>query len=445
MEPQVRYARTSDGVNIAWYAIGTGWPYVWPASPPGSAVIGWRIPELRGILEGIARRARLVTYDPRGFGLSDREAVDFSAESGALDLQAVAEAALLERFTIQAFGTAAMPALIYAAWHPERVTALVLPSGIMRGSDLSPSWKRLVRLAEEDWEDAKVSLAQMNSAGYASTVTLQQSREMLNEAASQESFLTYCEALAGWDASGVVSRVKTPALVTHYGAQAIHTPLEACRRLAASLPNGRFVSIEPDGDGGILDAATRATMSFLRDVMPPEARGQRRTSSLSGTAIILFADIADSTALTERLGDTAFREKARDLDSALRGVIREAGGTPVEGKLLGDGVLAVFTSARQAIEAALKCGAAGDDGGLPLHLGLHAGDVIEEDGNVFGGAVNIAARIAAESAAGELLVSATVRDLARTSAGVTFEDAGERTLKGVGEPVRIWAVVAEGA
>src|SRR5207245_4708815 len=113
----------------------------------------------------------------------------------------------------------------------------------------------------------------------------------------------------------------------------------------------------------------------------------------SGTAVILFADIVDSTALTERLGDAAFRAKARELDSALRAAIRERGGTPVEGKLLGDGVLAVFTSAREAIEAALACGVAGDRAGLPLHLGIHAGDVIREDNNGYGGAVNIASSI----------------------------------------------------
>ena len=78
--------------------------------------------------------------------------------------------------------------------------------------------------------------------------------------------------------------------------------------------------------------------------------------------------------------------------------------------------------------------------GLPLHLGLHAGDVIREGNNVYGGVVNIAARIAAAAAPGEVLVSNTVRGLARTSAGVTFEDRGERTLKGVGEAVRVWAV-----
>ena len=163
----------------------------------------------------------------------------------------------------------------------------------------------------------------------------------------------------------------------------------------------------------------------------------------SGTAIILFADIADSTAITERLGDGAFRAKARELDGALRTVIRDHGGTPIEGKLLGDGVLAVFTSGRQAIEAALACVNAGDDGGLPLHLGLHAGDVIREEGNVYGGAVNIASRISGLSAPGEVLVSDVVRTLARTSAGARFEDRGEQALKGVGEPMRVWAV-AEG-
>src|SRR5713226_7153298 len=149
-----------------------------------------------------------------------------------------------------------------------------------------------------------------------------------------------------------------------------------------------------------------------------------------------LTDIVDSTALTERLGDAAFREKARDLDGALRAAIRERGGTPVEGKLLGDGVLAVFTSAREAIEAALACGKEVASAGMPLHLGIHAGDVIRErdpDGrdNVYGGAVNIASRIAGLSAAGEVLVSETVRSLARTSAGVRFEDRGGQELKGV--------------
>src|SRR5439155_24632218 len=102
-------------------------------------------------------------------------------------------------------------------------------------------------------------------------------------------------------------------------------------------------------------------------------------------------------------------------------------------------------SARQASGAGRRWGTAGGDGRLPLHLGLHAGDVTREKDtggrdNVYGGAVNIAARISGLSVPGEVLVSETVRSLARTSAGVRFEDRGEQALKGVGEPVRVWAV-----
>jgi len=126
----------------------------------------------------------------------------------------------------------------------------------------------------------------------------------------------------------------------------------------------------------------------------------------------------------------------------LRTAITNAGGTAVEGKLLGDGVLAVFTSARDAIACAGACHAAAIDTDLQLHVGIHAGDVIREGGNVFGGAVNIAARVSDASGAGETFVSQTVRDLARTSAGVAFDDRGEHTLKGIDEPQRLFAVRA---
>jgi class 3 adenylate cyclase len=166
-------------------------------------------------------------------------------------------------------------------------------------------------------------------------------------------------------------------------------------------------------------------------------------STTSGTASILFTDIADSTALTERLGDAAFRAASRTLEERIRRAMREASGTPVDGKVLGDGVMGVFASAARAIDAARLCVAASSDAELPLHIGIHAGDVIREEGNVYGGAVNIASRICALCEPGEVLVSATVRDLARTSAGVSFEDRGEHAFKGIAEPLRVFAVRAE--
>ena len=114
-----------------------------------------------------------------------------------------------------------------------------------------------------------------------------------------------------------------------------------------------------------------------------------------------------------------------------------------EGKVLGDGIMSVFASAHQAIEAAQRCRDLGDDADLPLHLGIHAGDVVREGNNVHGGAVQVAARVVDAAEPGEILVSATVRDLARTSAGVAFEDRGEHELKGIAEPQRLFAVKAE--
>jgi class 3 adenylate cyclase len=190
-------------------------------------------------------------------------------------------------------------------------------------------------------------------------------------------------------------------------------------------------------EGGVVGDWPRA-VSAIRDFTKGAAE-----KPPSGTAAIFFADIVDSTALTERLGDAAFRERARALDTSLRQIITSGGGTAIDGKLLGDGVVATFPAAAQAIVAALRSSAAGNDGGLPLHLGIHAGDVIREQNNVFGGAVNIAARISGLSAPGEVLVSRTIADLARTSAGVIFEDRGEHALKGVADPQRVFAVRAQ--
>ena len=160
------------------------------------------------------------------------------------------------------------------------------------------------------------------------------------------------------------------------------------------------------------------------------------------TVVILFADIVDSVAQTERMGDAGFRERARDLDGKLRSHVRNHRGSTVDGKLVGDGVLAIFPSARSALACALQCGALSASVDLELHLGIHAGDVIRDGNNIYGGAVNIAARISAATRAGEILVSDTVRGLARTSGGVSFEDRGKYILKGIDEPIRLFAVRA---
>jgi class 3 adenylate cyclase len=159
-----------------------------------------------------------------------------------------------------------------------------------------------------------------------------------------------------------------------------------------------------------------------------------------GTLTILYADIADSTMLTEKLSDATFRSESRRLEESLKKAITEAEGKMIEGKLLGDGVLAVFKSANKAIDCAIACNKAASGTILRLHIGLHAGDVIREGKNIYGGAVNIAARLSDKSAPGEIIVSETVRSIARTSTRVKFEDRGLHSLKGVSDPHRLFSV-----
>jgi len=387
----------------------------------------------------LAERFRLVWYDSRGSGLSDREAIDFSMDAMVRDLEAVIGGAGLTRFPMGAARTGVPVAVTYAAVRPEKVSSLVLADGWMKPSDYYQN--PAAHVAEEalrsgDWTLYTETLGRVLS-GFENEELAAKGGAYIRECVEPEALRAARSSMETWDVSALLPQVSAHTLVAHNRHNRF-MPVQVGQHLAARIPNARFQVIDDMGYAQLSGLIT----AFLGE---SDEIAQRQVDLPSGTAIILFADIADSTGLTERMGDAAFREKARELDGALRAAIRDRGGTPVEGKLLGDGVLAVFTSAREAIEAALACGKAGDEGGLPLHLGIHAGDVIREkdpDGrdNVYGGAVNIASRIAGRSAVGEVLVSETVRSLARTSAGVRFEDRGEWELKGVGEKVRVWAV-----
>lgn len=158
------------------------------------------------------------------------------------------------------------------------------------------------------------------------------------------------------------------------------------------------------------------------------------------TAVILFTDIADSTALTERLGDAAYVAKAGEFERILRRTVRECNGEDIEGVTLGDGVLAVFSSGTQAIECATCAHECARDAGFRLHVGIHAGDVLRTGSAVHGGAVNIAARVCDAAPPGETLVSDTVRSLARTATAVQFVDRGLHQFKGVSDPHHVFAV-----
>ena len=438
MEPQIRYVKSADGTRVAVWSLGRGRPLVnghsiWFTSMESF----WHIPEEREGIERLAQSRKVVRFDNRGHGLSEREVTDFSLEARVKDLLAVVNHLGVAPVDMMGTANAAMPAVAFAVAHPDKVRRLILWNAVASGSEYVASdiARALDPMIQVDWETYVRTRAAIlfgwNEIGL-------RVGEASIRSVSPEVFLAAGRATLDYDVTHLLPEVRCPTLVTHRRNSL--RPLDASKRLASTIPNARLVTYESK----YLLLGSRESREIIEQFLDEEDAPARDGAVPSGTAIILFADIADSTALTETLGDAAFRAKARDLDAALRTTIREHAGTPIEGKLLGDGVLATFASARQAIEAALACARSGDDAGLPLHLGLHAGDVIREENNVYGGAVNIASRISGLAAPGEVLVSETVRSLARTSAGVAFEDRGEQMLKGVGEPVRVWAV-REGA
>ena len=413
----------------------------------------------------LAEHRTLVLYDRHGCGLSDRRRSDFTAEDDLLDLETVIAAVGAQAIDLFGISWGGNPALAYAVRRPACVSRLVLYGTFADGRRNPQTQSRLDAVAALRRADPEAYLRAEAARFFPSgtdPATFQSLVQMLRNSTTVE----MAEQLdtVRFDNQSVLSQITTPTLVLHRRGDLVCL-YQWGQYMARRVPNAQFIPLEGDAHYPWVDDAEsvlRPTIEFLTGEVAAEPAAAS-ASAPSGTAIILFADIADSTALTERLGDAAFREKARELDAALRKAISSNGGTAIDGKLLGDGVLATFGAAREAIACAQAIHGAGSrvkgqgsgnppPGPLPkregesallLHVGIHAGDVIREEGNVFGGAVNIAARVAGEAAAGETLVSGTVRELARTSAGVSFEDRGERALKGVGEPVRVWAVASE--
>ena len=436
MEPRIQYAKTKDGVSIAFSTLGEGMPLVHMPLMFSHIQLEWQWPECRRWYERLAEERKLVRYDGRGTGLSERDVSDYSLDARVLDLEAIVDRLGLERFALLGARDWGPVSIAYAARCPQRVSHLVLWCTYAKTSD--PPWIRAMdELVKKDWKIATETLAH-SIMGWSAGDEARRFAAFMRESVTPDAVMELSTAADEFDVTSLLAQVRVPTLVLHRREIAF-PEVGVARELASRIPNARLALLEGTSAMAFLD--DMETVAAAIDEFMGEGEAAAAKSELpEGMAVILFADIVESTSLTEQLGDAAFREKARELDISLRKVIRETGGTPVEGKVLGDGVLAVFTSARQAIECALRCNAASDSVDLQLHLGIHAGDVISEGNNVYGGAVNIAARIAGASAPGEVVVSDTVRSLARTSAGVTFDDRGEQALKGVADPQRLFAV-----
>ena len=338
VEPRIQYAKTEDGVNIAYSGLGDGAPFV-ILDLPSHLAAEWRASE--ATYTQLASEVQVVRLDHRGFGLSDRTFDDVSLDAYASDLEAVVDKLDLSRFILYTTSppTTAI-AIAYTARHPERVTRMLLNGYVRTPEIVGQQIEATLNMPGTDWQFVSEALARI-FRGWGDEETARRMAAHFRRSVDLDGFKRFSESFRHWDVSDLLPLLATPALVTCRDDDDPRWGVEQARALAAGLLNAQLVTLDAATHTERLAQRNAAVRAFLGAPAQPD-----EIALPSGTAIILFLDIAGSTALTTKLGDAAYRERERELDSKLRAAITDAGGTPVEGKVLGDGVMAVFTSAR---------------------------------------------------------------------------------------------------
>jgi class 3 adenylate cyclase/pimeloyl-ACP methyl ester carboxylesterase len=449
MEPRIQYAQTADGVSIAFWTLGEGMPFVVLPPPPVSHVqLEWEMPEYRRWYERLARNRKLVRYDSRGFGLSERGVSDFSLDGCLLDLEAVVDRLGLDKMALVAVFNSGPIGIAYAARHPERVSHLILWCARPRLTDpLGPpeqaQWERL--LVETNWELYTETMVHQ-LVGWSQSETAHRVAELMRESVTQEHMQAYMAGYPGLDVTALLPEVRSPTLVLHR--RQVPVPdLETAKVLASHIPDARLVVLEGESIAPFL-GDTGSVLRTIDEFLGLETEEAAepvpvRTRDRGGLATILFTDVEGSTELTQRLGDAKAREALRAHERIVREALRAHGGSEV--KAMGDGFMASFSSARRALECAIamqRAFAAHNESAeepIRVRIGLNAGEPIAEEEDLFGTAVIMAARIAANAEGGEILAANVVRELA-AGKGFLFSDRGDVALRGFEDPVRLYEV-----
>ena len=447
-KPRVQFTRTRDGVSIAYSSTGQGPVIIFLTgfvSHLEVEVTGEPVVRFLDKLGGEGRR-RLVRFDWRGTGLSDHDVGDVSAARRVADLEAVVDALGVEKVALFAWMMSGPPAIMYAASHPERVSHLILYGSFARSMIPNPALGHaLVDLIRADWSIASRTLVQWAIPGV-DLRAVEQGAQFLHEAASGEIAAAFAEeSFFGLDVTDRLPEVKVPALVLHRRDDPT-VAFAGGRELAAGLPDAQFVPLTGNISNpwvGDTEAILKAVNEFLAEDEAAEAPAAADAGS--GLLTILFTDLVGSTALTQRLGDAAAQEMLRAHNTIIRDRLREHGGTEL--KNTGDGFMASFPSASRALECAIaiqKALAGYNDGrkeqAILVRIGLNAGEPVAEEADLFGTAVQAAARIAARARPEQILVSDVVRQLA-AGKPFRFSSLGRFSLKGFRERQRLFEVV----
>jgi class 3 adenylate cyclase len=442
MEPRIQYAQTADGVSIAFWTLGEGMPLVVMSARPLSHIeLEWEIPELRRWYERLVEGGKLVRFDGRGSALSERKVTDYSLEAQMLDLGAVVDRLGLEKFALFGSFYEGTAAIAYAARHPERVSHLLLWQSWARTTDArSPELRGLGDLLNTNWELYTETLAH-SLLGWSEGEPVRRSAAVYRESMTQQAMQTFIDAMRNVDVTDLLPRVTSPTLVLHRR-QASFPQVDVTKELASRIPEARLALLE--GRSGVpylgdMEAVLRAINEFLGE--DEEAAAGARPS---GLVTILFTDMEGSTTLTQRLGDAKAQELLRVHNAIVRDALKGHSGSQI--KHTGDGIMASFTSASRALECSIAIQRAlaqhnesNPDAPIRVRIGLNAGEPVAEEEDLFGTAVQLAARICAHAEPEEILAPIVVKELA-AGKGFLLSDRGDVALRGFEDPVRLFEV-----
>jgi class 3 adenylate cyclase/pimeloyl-ACP methyl ester carboxylesterase len=432
-EPQVQYTKTSEGVSIAFASMGEG-PMLIRVPQPGITHVQRDWTTYQNLFEQLTRHFHHVWYDTRGTGLSDRSTIDFSMDAMVGDLEAVIDRIDAREFALLAFSDGVPVAVTYASQNPDRVSHLILIDGWITWADSAemPSMAAHEALIEKDWKLFTETMMRVLS-GVDEPQLTGRLAEHMRASIDPDAYREFNRSYKNYDGSASLGDVKAPTLVLHNNNNGFY-PLKAGQRLAAGIPNARFMAMDDptyQGIASLVEDFVGVASPAPSDAPSPEPGGFRT---------ILFTDLVGHSEMMSRLGDARGREILREHERISRDVFAENGGTEV--KTMGDGFMASFTSVTRAVECAIALQRAfADRDGEPLSIrvGLNAGEPIEDEGDLFGATVIIASRIAAKAEGGEILVANAVRELC-SGKGFMFADRGEFVAKGFEDPVRVYEV-----
>jgi class 3 adenylate cyclase len=445
--PDVRYAKTSEGVHIAYQAVGHGPTDILLIGPGYSNIeLIWTIRSFARFLQGLASISRLILLDPRGMGLSDPLLLERlpTLETRAADALSVMSAVGSERAVILGMDATGPLAAFFAASHPERTSALVLYGTFARGLNdadypwawSAAEWESHDREMEQRWgEPAYVEsfVKWLSPSIDLDPEMIRKFTSYFRQAASPGTAVALNRLERETDVRDILPLVQVPTLVLHRRDDEVYFVDEG-RYLADRIPGARFAELDGadhlPGDGDT-DAVIGSIDGFLRSLRDEEAEFDRVLAS------VLFTDIVGSTEKASELGDRRWRELVERHHAAVRAMLTRYRGTEID--TAGDGFFATFDGPARAVRCACAIIDTVRQLGLEVRAGVHTGEVETIDGKVGGIAVSIGARVGALAGASEVLVSQTVKDLVAGS-GLSFESRGEHELKGVPDRWRLYSV-----